>query len=182
MSKLISDPLDITAMEQGKIELMIQSIDFSIIAASVANNQRQNAERKKQRIKLELAPNCLARCDYDRMLDVIDNLVSNAVKYSPNGKTIWIKTAKVPEKNIAVLEVRDEGLGFTEEDKSKMFGKFQRLSARPTAGESSTGLGFSIVRQVVELYGGRVYAHSDGRNKDALFVIELPLASEHEHL
>lgn len=182
MSKLISDLLDITAMEQGKIELMIQSVDFSIIAASVANNQRQNAERKKQRIKLELAPNCLARCDYDRMFDVIDNLVSNAVKYSPKGKTIWIKTAKVPEKNIAVLEVRDEGLGFTEEDKSKMFGKFQRLSARPTAGESSTGLGLSIVRQVVELHGGRVYAHSDGRNKGALFVIELPLASEHEHL
>ncbi len=181
MSKLISDLLDIAAMEQGKVELSLQPIDLSIIVASVTNNQRQSAERKKQRIKLDLASNCLARCDYDRMFDVLDNLVSNAIKYSPSGKTIWIKTAKVPEKDIAILEVQDEGLGFTEEDKAKMFGKFQRLSARPTAGESSTGLGLSIVKQVVELHNGRVYAHSDGRDKGSVFIIELPLANEQEH-
>jgi len=181
MSKLISDLLDVAAMEQGRVELSIQPIDLSIIAASVTNNQRQNAEREKQRIKLDLAQNCFARCDYDRMFDVLDNLVSNAIKYSPSGKTIWIKTTQVPEKSIAIFEVRDEGLGFTEEDKAKMFGKFQRLSARPTAGESSTGLGLSIVKQVVELHSGRVYAHSDGRDKGSLFVIELQLASEQEH-
>ncbi|MCS6988250.1 MAG: tetratricopeptide repeat protein [Chloroherpetonaceae bacterium] len=180
MTKLISDLLEVAALEQGKLELVIQPIDLSVVVSVVANHQRQNAERKKQRIKLELASNCLARCDYDRICDVVDNLVSNAIKYSPNGKNIWIKTATVPEKSVAIIEVKDEGLGFTEEDKAKMFGKFQRLSAKPTGGESSTGLGLSIVKQIVELHGGRVYAHSDGPDKGSLFVVELPLATEQE--
>jgi signal transduction histidine kinase len=107
---------------------------------------------------------------------MLDNLISNAIKYSPTGKTIWLRTQAVPEKKRVLFEVRDEGLGFTEDDKSKMFGKFQRLSARPTAGESSTGLGLSIVKQIVELHGGAVYAHSEGRNKGAVFIVELPQA------
>ncbi len=74
------------------------------------------------------------------------------------------------------LEVRDEGPGLTEEDKQKLFGFFQRLSARPTGGESSSGVGLSSVKKIVELHGGRVWAESlygDGTT----FIVELPTAT-----
>ena len=70
--------------------------------------------------------------------------------------------------------MRDEGPGLTDEDKGRLFGKFQRLSARPTGGESSTGLGLSIVKQLVELHAGRVWAESDGPGAGARFHVELP--------
>ncbi|NTW50403.1 MAG: ATP-binding protein, partial [Chlorobiales bacterium] len=72
------------------------------------------------------------------------------------------------------FEVKDEGQGLTKEDQEKLFGKFQRLSARPTGGESSTGLGLSIARQLVELQGGKILAESAGKDKGSLFIVELP--------
>ena len=69
-----------------------------------------------------------------------------------------------------MIEVRDEGPGLTDEDKGRLFGKFQRLSARPTGGETSTGLGLSIVKQLVELHSGRVWAESDGAGAGSRFL------------
>jgi signal transduction histidine kinase len=81
---------------------------------------------------------------------------------------------KVADAHI-VIAVADEGAGLTEEDISRLFGRFQRLSARPTGGESSTGLGLSIVKRIVELHGGRVGAHSAGPGRGTTFTIRLPI-------
>ncbi len=70
--------------------------------------------------------------------------------------------------------MRDEGQGLTSDDMKKLFGKFERLSAKPTGGESSTGLGLSIVKQLAELRGGNVWAESEGKNQGATFFVELP--------
>jgi signal transduction histidine kinase len=76
-----------------------------------------------------------------------------------------------------VIRVADEGAGLSEDDLSRLFGRFQRLSARPTGGESSTGLGLSIVKRIVELHGGRVEAQSPGPGRGATFTIKLPAAA-----
>jgi response regulator receiver sensor signal transduction histidine kinase (EC 2.7.3.-) len=117
------------------------------------------------------------------MREVIDNLISNAIKYSPQGTNITVRVQHSKDDDAdgapsVLISVRDEGQGLTEEDMKKLFGKFQRLSARPTAGESSTGLGLSIVKQLVELHGGKVWAESEGKNKGSIFRIELPSASK----
>jgi signal transduction histidine kinase len=75
------------------------------------------------------------------------------------------------------ISVRDEGPGLSQEDMSRLFGRFQRLSARPTGGESSTGLGLSIVKRIVELHGGTVGAQSAGLGHGSTFIIRLPAAS-----
>ncbi|MDW8465755.1 MAG: sensor histidine kinase [Chloroherpetonaceae bacterium] len=109
-----------------------------------------------------------------------DNLISNAIKYSPHGKHIWVSMEE--HQDVATLQkvvriaVKDEGQGLSEADMQKLFGKFQRLSAKPTGGESSTGLGLAIVKQIVELHGGKVWAESEGKDKGATFFVELPVS------
>jgi signal transduction histidine kinase len=110
--------------------------------------------------------------DEDWLRQVLENLLGNAIKYSAERRSIWLEVRRTGD--LVRLAVKDEGPGLSDDDKARVFGRFQRLSARPTGGESSTGLGLSIVRQLVERHGGRVYAESEGRGKGATFVVEVP--------
>ena len=112
-----------------------------------------------------------ANCDPDRLREAVDNLVSNAIKYSPTGGKIELVVTR--QDDGTVISVRDEGAGLSPEDISRLFGRFQRLSAKPTGGESSTGLGLSIVKRIVELHGGPIAAESAGPGRGATFTITL---------
>ncbi len=173
MLKLIKDLLETAALDSGKLELNKDIANLADLLRAVAEHNRPNAERKSQTIELALEQTALVEIDVERLREVFDNLLSNAIKYSPSGKRIVI-TSERSESRVTVA-VKDEGQGLTESDKEKLFGKFQRLSARPTGGESSTGLGLSIVKQLVELHGGNVWAESDGKDKGTTFFVELPL-------
>ena len=100
-------------------------------------------------------------CDADRMRDAIDNLVSNAIKYSPIGGAIDLMVGREGD-NIDGPGQGSRAPGLSPEDISRLFGRFQRLSAKPTGGESSTGLGLSIVKRIVDLHGGRITVESAG--------------------
>jgi signal transduction histidine kinase len=93
------------------------------------------------------------------MVQVMENLLSNAVKYSPPGKPIHVRLRKLPDS--VRFEVQDEGPGLSAEDQKQLFGKFARLSAKPTGGESATGLGLSIVKRMVEGMSGKVWCESE---------------------
>ena len=109
----------------------------------------------------------------DRLTEIADNLINNALKYSPKEKNIIVTIRE--ENELAILEIRDEGQGFMEEDKNHLFQRFVKLSAEPTGGESSTGLGLSIVKSLVEAHHGTIKVMSDGKNKGATFIVELPV-------
>jgi len=109
------------------------------------------------------------------LTQVIENLVSNAVKYSPPGRNICVRLLKSPER--ARCQVRDEGPGLSAEDQKKLFGKFARLSAKPTGGEHSTGLGLSIVKKMVEAMNGKVWCESE-LGKGATFIVEFSTTSD----
>ena len=104
-------------------------------------------------------------------MQVLENLVSNAVKYSPPGKNIFVRLKRHAEA--VRVEVQDEGPGLSAEDQKKLFGKFARLSAKPTGGEHSTGLGLSIVKKMVEAMNGRVWCESE-LGRGATFIVEFP--------
>ncbi|MGQ9806814.1 MAG: tetratricopeptide repeat protein [Chlorobiales bacterium] len=174
MLKLIRDLLETASLDSGKLELSKVPVNLAELLRAVAEHNRPNAEKKSQVIELKLEEECVIELDEERMREVFENLVSNAVKYSPVGKRIQVRLVRSSEESVRV-EVKDEGQGLTEADKAKLFGKFQRLSARPTGGESSTGLGLAIVKQLVEMHGGNVWAESDGKNKGAMFCVELPM-------
>src|SRR5262249_50606551 len=106
--------------------------------------------------------------------EAIDNLVSNAIKYSPIGGRISVTVSH--EDGNTVIRVTDQGAGLSPEDLGRLFGRFQRLSAKPTAGESSTGLGLSIVKPMIHMPGGEVTAASPGPNQGSTFTVTLPSA------
>ena len=111
-------------------------------------------------------------CDADRIREAIDNLVSNAIKYSPIGGKITVAVGH--EGHNTVIRIGDEGAGLSPEDLGRLFGRFQRLSAKPTAGESSTGLGLSIVKRIIDMHGGHVTADSPGPGQGSTFTVTLP--------
>ncbi len=164
VSDAMADALDITIRREP--------VDISLLVSEVAEANQPLAQRKEQTITVTAPSEHSAMCDSDRIREAIDNLVSNAVKYSPIGGAIDLLVAKQPDG--IVVEVRDRGAGLSPEDISRLFGRFQRLSAKPTAGETSTGLGLSIVKRIVDLHGGRVAVESPGPGQGAVFRMTLP--------
>jgi signal transduction histidine kinase len=140
----------------------------------VADANQPLAVNKQQSIAVSAPPNVVTMCDADRMREAIDNLISNAIKYSPIGGRISVLVSN--EKKKTLIRVADEGAGLSPEDLGRLFGRFQRLSAKPTAGESSTGLGLSIVKRIVDMHGGDILAESAGPGQGATFTITLPTA------
>jgi signal transduction histidine kinase len=135
-------------------------------------NFKEPSELKNQKIHFFYSDNSIQiNADSTKLREVIENLISNAIKYSEAGKEIKIYVEKLDQK--ITIKVADEGPGMNETDKGKVFGKFTRLSAKPTAGESSTGLGLYIVKKLVELHEGKIWVESEV-NKGSTFIIELP--------
>src|SRR6266403_1556052 len=155
------------------ISIRREPVDISILVQEVAEANRPLAARKEQTITVAAPPNHAAMCDADRIREAIDNLVSNAVKYSPIGGAIKLLAGQ--ENGGILVRVSDQGAGLSPEDISRLFGRFQRLSAKPTAGETSTGLGLSIVKRIVDLHGGRIAVDSAGPGKGATFKMILPV-------
>jgi len=142
-------------------------------AAATAVQQCQEAVRqKKMEIQTDFpAEAVMALADVSAFDQVLDNLISNALKFSPSGKKIFMSVRSV--NGFAECTVRDEGPGFTAGDKVRMFGRYERLSARPTGGEPSTGLGLSIVRKLVQAMNGEILCESVP-GQGATFTIRLP--------
>ena len=171
MLRIIKDLLD-KHREGGDTILKKEFVDVLDLTRDVLRWNTQKAEQKNISITLSEAGEQIVFADPDSLLRVIDNLVSNAVKYSPQGRRVWITLSEVYGE--ALFQVLDEGPGLTEEDLGKVFGKMQRLSAKPTAGEHSTGLGLYIVKQLVEEHGGEVGVTSV-YGQGATFWFKLPL-------
>lgn len=178
MLHLIDELLKAAMIESGKIVINKEPVEIGAVVRTVVENNTAQAVQKKQQIILHTEPECWIQGDFTRLCEIVDNLLSNAIKYSPYGKAI---TVCVSAHHDAVrLEVRDEGPGMTTDDLEKLFGKFQRLRAQPTGGESSTGLGLSIAKQLVELHNGRIWATSNGLNQGTIFAVEFPLVVPHD--
>jgi len=172
MVNVIDSMLDTAALEKGKIRLNPTYSDLAEVVREVWERNAPQAQRKRIELRFSAQEPCLASFDRDRIRQAVDNLVSNALKFSPLDKTVTITVR--PVASGVRVEVADEGPGLTTEDKARLFQRFERLSARPTGDESSIGLGLANARDLVELHGGRVGAESAGRGKGSLFWIELP--------
>ncbi len=160
-------------LENYYLKLEISDLSIKNLVATVIGKNSVSASVKQQQILFESAmeDTVLIEADENKIYSAIDNLVSNAVKYSPFGKYIFVSLYE--SENSIKFSIRDEGPGLTDQDKELIFGKFQRLSAKPTGDEISTGLGLSIVKRIVELHNGAITVESEAGD-GAEFIIELP--------
>ncbi len=147
-------------------------------AAAHAVGQYQEAARRKALVLREVLPaeNAVVQADPAALSQVLGNLVSNAVKFSPPGKEISVGVRS--EDSYVECYVQDQGPGFKEADKTRMFQRYGRLSAQPTGGEPSAGLGLSIVKKLVEAMGGAVTCESTA-GSGARFTVRLLKALQH---
>ena len=159
------------------LTIKTESISLSEAVAR-AVGQYQEAARRKELVLHEVLPaeNAVVQADPAALSQVLGNLLSNAVKFSPPGKEISIGVRS--EESCVECYVQDQGPGFTEEDKTRMFQRYGRLSAQPTGGEPSAGLGLSIVKKLVEAMGGTLTCESTA-GSGARFTVRLPKALQH---
>jgi signal transduction histidine kinase len=175
MFQLVKDLLDANAIEEGTFTQNIERCDLQALAAQCVANNQSNASRKQIAIRLVDDVIIHGKADSGATMQILDNLISNAVKSSPFKSTVRVRLWR--ENADTFIGVRDQGPGISAEDQKKLFGKFTRLSAQPTGGESSTGLGLSIVKKLAEAMQGTVSCQStlgDG----AMFILRLPAWDE----
>lgn len=176
MQQLIADLVDGDALEDGTLQLQQAPVGLDTLAREVVAGCASYAREKGIALHAELpaagtVP--LVKVDRARIAQVMENLVGNAIKFSPRGTTV--RAVVVPEGAQVRFEVRDQGPGLTEADRAKLFTKYGRLSAKPTGGEVSTGLGLAICKELVEAHGGAIGADNAPQG-GAVFSMVLPAA------
>ena len=172
MAEMLQNLLDANRIERGEMQWALAPTEISGIVKGVVEAYKPRAAAKEQTLHLQSGSEPITTSvDRDVMVQVLENLVSNAVKYSPRGKNIFVRLTKTADQ--VQLEVQDEGPGLNADDLKRLFGKFARLSAKPTGGEHATGLGLSIVKKMVEAMNGKIWCESEP-GRGAKFIVQLP--------
>lgn len=176
MAATIDSLLESSKTETGQVLLRLKALDLPRLVKGVVDSNRTLAKNKNQSLHLEIKKTCTIYADRGKLTEVVDNLINNAIKYSPRDTTIKITVDTYKDRS--VIEIVDEGPGLTKNDMKNLFRPFTSLSARPTGGENSTGLGLSIVKRLVDAHKGKIYAQSDGAGEGSTFIVELPLSQD----
>lgn len=172
MLTLLNDLLDVSIIESGKLDLQLDLSSFRDFLVDRVKINAVIADKKGIRLHADFDDVPETLFDSNRIGQVIDNLISNAIKFSPPSANIYVKMIR--EGDRIRVSVKDEGPGLSIDDKLKLFGEYQRLTAKPTAGEKSTGLGLSIAKKIVEAHRGKIWAESEP-GSGATFLFTIPL-------
>ncbi len=181
LSRLVNDLLDLSKLEAGKMELRIKEIWIQELVKQVFLTVETLARGKQIKLETRFTNNSMRiEGDSDRLTQVLTNLVGNAVKYTPDGGTITvdgqsnIKDSAIPSGPCIEIGVRDTGIGISPEDQKKIFDKFVQVSLAQPAGFSSTGLGLTIAKEIVDMHGGRIWVESEAL-KGSRFAFRIPV-------
>lgn len=170
-NNLIKDLLDVNELEANASKPLITDVNVKNLLEERINSFRVSAEIKSIQLLMNNNFSSTFKSDADYLNRIIDNLVSNAIKFSPQNSLIRVDGKE--DGDTMIISVKDNGPGFSESDKTFLFQKFKRLSAQPTGGESSNGLGLAIVKTLVDRLGGEIILLSE-QGKGAEFLVRIP--------
>lgn len=150
MLQIITNLLDVNRIESGQIKAQLEAWPLHEVFERLKQEYSQKANHKGVLLEVtDVDPQLKLKTDPLLLFQLLDNLLSNALKFSQPGKTVWLRYRE--QGRHLYLEIEDQGPGFSPADQQKMFQKFARLSAQPTAGENSTGLGLAIVKRLSKM-------------------------------
>ncbi|RZL33605.1 MAG: response regulator [Rubrivivax sp.] len=177
ISKLIDDLLDVSRIKTGKLRLSLERLDLAPLARAVAESVAPQAAERGLRFSAELPERaCLVSGDAVRLAQVLNNLLNNAMRYTPSGGEVELRLAC--DQDRVRLEVRDSGIGVPEALQEEIFDLFAQGDKRLERGNTGLGIGLTLARQLVRLHGGDISLHSEGANLGACFVVDLPAIAE----
>jgi signal transduction histidine kinase/ActR/RegA family two-component response regulator len=175
-AKLVADILDMSRIISARLRLNVRPLQLSPLIAGVLESLLPAARAKNMRVLPVLDPSAgPVLGDPDRLQQVVWNLVSNAIKFTPAGGQVSVRLAQVDGQ--AQIVVQDTGVGIPREFLPHVFDMFRQRDSSDTRPHGGVGLGLALVRQLVELHGGSVHAESAGENEGAAFTVSLPLAT-----
>jgi signal transduction histidine kinase len=175
LAHLVDDMLDLSRLDAGKVEMHLEDADIEYLVNFSILSFRNEAERKKITLTKRILDNPHASGDLERLQQVLNNLISNAIKYTPEGGSVEVCAAIEGEQ--VVLHVTDSGIGITPEDQAKLFQRFFRVRSQETRKITGTGLGLSIAKSIVDAHGGRLVVASE-YGKGTTFSVFLPIWKE----
>ncbi|HUR82156.1 MAG TPA: CHASE domain-containing protein [Thermoanaerobaculia bacterium] len=175
-AQLIDDLLDVSRITAGKMRIEHQPLDIAPVVAAAIDTVRPAAEAKRVSVTPRIDTDACVNGDAHRLQQVVWNLLTNAVKFTPEGGTVMVET-RVEGREV-VIEVRDTGQGIDPEFMPHLFERFRQADSSSTRSHMGLGLGLAIVRHLVELHAGTIAAESRGAGKGATFRVRLPLHEE----
>lgn len=175
MCNLLGNLLDVSQIESGQYSLNKSSQDINVLANDQIEKYQLVAKEKNIDLHFRSEVSPIVTVDQCSIIQVMDNFIGNAIKFSPNNTKICVRTEIL--NNHLRFFVKDEGPGISEEDQKLAFNEFQTLSSKPTGGEKSTGLGLAISKKLIQLHGGKVGVASQ-LGKGSTFYFDLPIQME----
>jgi PAS domain S-box-containing protein len=172
-ARLIDDMLDLTRITRGKLKLQLMPADVHELLQHALEIVRSETQDRHLHVELQLeAANHQLTADAPRLQQVFWNLFRNAYKYTPENGTITVRTSN-PDPRTITLEIIDNGMGIQPQFLEKIFDAFEQVDST----REGLGLGLAISKAIVEMHGGKISARSEGADKGAAFMIELPIAA-----
>jgi PAS domain S-box-containing protein len=170
--RLINDILDLEKMEAGKLELKLVPLECEELVEATLAGVKGMADAAGVPLRAEVAPGLQVRGDRDRLIQVLTNLVSNAVKFSPRDAQVTVRVGEEPDGRVR-FSVVDQGPGISAEQRRRLFGRFQQLDSSDTRSKGGTGLGLAISQAIVDQHGGRIDVESEpGKGSTFTFTVE----------
>ena len=179
LENLISELMKSSKLESGQIELRPIKDNLSFLIKFTVKELQGLAKTRNQNIILQIHEDLITKFEKERIHEVIGNLLTNSIKYTPPYGTIEIKSEI--KEDYYIISVKDNGIGFTEKEKEnlfKQFGKIEHYGRGSYISTEGTGLGLYICKKLIELHGGKIWMDSEGRNKGSIFYFSLPIIKE----
>jgi len=172
LSVVVQDFLDVSRIEQGKMNFEFTNIDLGKLVEDVMIELRPNIEKKHLRLVLSVEPKVMVYADKGKLKQVIENLIDNALKYTPKGY-IEVRLARV--EHMARLTIKDTGIGIRPQTLPNLFQKFSRQEDASKANILGTGLGLYVAKELLRAQCGHIWAESEGEGQGSTFTVEVPL-------
>jgi len=169
--RLINQLLDVAKLEAGKAQLRLESVELGAFLSAVLAQFRPHAQQRGLSLSLSGGPVAEVPVDVEKLEVVFQNLISNAVKFSPDGGQVWVRLRELPDA--VEVQVEDRGVGIPETDVPRVFDRFAQADAHAVRRFGGTGIGLALARQTVELHGGTIAVKSQ-QGEGTTFTVRLP--------